>query len=72
MSAVPDGNLVDCPNCHGEGVIVTPGYEHNDMSGMSVENPHAAHTDDCRWCDGNGKVSAQRAAEWQEFMDEGW
>jgi hypothetical protein len=66
---VPNGNLVDCPNCHGEGVTVAPGIEHNTMSGMSVENPHAADVNDCNWCDSTGKVTPERAQEWSDYFE---
>lgn len=68
-TSVPNGNLVDCPNCHGFGVTVAPGFEHNSMTGTLVENPHAAATDDCGWCDTTGKVTPERSQEWSDYFE---
>ena len=56
--------LTDCPACNGLGTIY-PGAKAGHGAG-STSWPEDLQGERCELCDGEGKVDAATAAEWEE------
>jgi DnaJ-class molecular chaperone len=61
-AAMTNMKHVDCPACEGQGIIDLETTKIFDGNGKHVSD--IGTYEDCEWCEGDGQVTPDRAAEW--------